>query len=139
MRRADILSGVQEWLNSSITTNQMATGRLHKAKIVAYKFDAGKDDCGDWRLCLAVKTQSDDVEAAVVKWFVTSYGMLFASVFCEDELSGWAYGFPPKILHALTPAKGEAAQAWRADAIADAAERAAAKARTRTLNKIFKA
>lgn len=104
MRRADILAGVKEWLDSRIVTNQNLTGRLHCAEIVAYKFDTHKDEYGYSKLYLAVKTQRGDIEAALVKWDVTYIGNLYASIFDEYDLARWhRRHLPGKILRALTP------------------------------------
>lgn len=115
MRRADILDGVNQWLQSPADNNKMLTGHLHCAEIVTYRFDSYKDEDGWSRLYLALKTRRGDVEAAQVKFDVDKRnGTLYATIFCEDSLVRWhRRAIPSKILCVLTATEDAKKTQWR--------------------------
>ena len=140
MRRADILDGVNQWLQSPADNNKMLTGHLHCAEIVAYKFDSYKNKDGWSRLYLALKTRRGEVEAALVEFDVFDFGTLYATIYHEYNLAGWhGRGIPTKILRALTPTANEEISGWRNACIEDNAVRAEAQAEYRALLKEFRA
>lgn len=138
MRRADILDGVNQWLQSLTVTNKRLTGHLHRAEIVTYRFDSYKDEDGWSTLRLALKTRHGDIEAALVKFDVSYVGNLYATIFHEFELAGWhGQGFPTKILRVLTPTTNEELLKWRNACVEDNAFRAKVRAEYRALMKEF--
>lgn len=139
MRRADILDGVNQWLQSPADNNKMLTGHLHCAEIVTYRFDSYKDEDGRSRLYLALKTRRGNVEAALAEFDVDKRnGNLYATIYHEYDLAGWhGRGIPTKILRALTPTANEEILRWRNAWVEDNAARAKVQAEYRALLKEF--